>query len=124
MVGESKGSQPDARLGSVATLNSYVPEAFSGASANLRFAPRQFTGNGIQSATDESPSRAMTVRRPRQADTLGSIENAGAAPAHPQRKGRPVAHCGHIMSDFESGHSKSYEPQPPLRRAALIEVPG
>jgi len=44
-----------------AKLNSYVPE---GASAKRGYAPQEFTGNGLQSATPaEATSRAITARR-------------------------------------------------------------
>jgi hypothetical protein len=66
-VGNSKDSQPDPRPSVPANLNSYVPEAFARANARLRFALQQFTGNGLQSATAESPA----LKRKLTAGVLG-----------------------------------------------------
>src|SRR6266536_2704225 len=60
MVGGSKASQSDPRPGALAKLKSHIPEAFVGTSARLRFAPQQFTGNGLQSATAELMAKAIS----------------------------------------------------------------
>src|SRR6266516_3368472 len=58
----------------------YVPKAFACASTRLGFFPHQFTGDGLQKVTAESPSRAITARRPRQTVM-------GAVPREPRQLG-------------------------------------